>query len=247
MNEQAFELTSMAMRYWFMLLIAIAAICALKLAFVDSKRARKEKLSAPNMEKIGELLVVKGAGEVRRGERFAITRDIVIGRRSKCDICLPDKSVFPRHACGELRSGGMLIGAIGNAPISLKGHPMESEILVCDGALFSIGAYTLQLTLYDVEAEYEVDAAGRAIDARRISGDDYDDAFVPFEHEFDAMNAGERAQDEYGEPALGEYDEPAPDDIGGYELPDYQPDAKPVDVKPARKSAARKPAAPHRR
>ena len=157
MNEQAFELTSLAMRYWFTGLMLAAVLCAFRLAVLDHRKLRRERQNAPNMEYVGEFLVVKGTGDVLRGERYAIYRDIVIGRRKKCDVILSDKSVFPRHARGELRSGGMLIGAIGRAPVSLRGQPIQQEILVKDGALFCIGAITLQLTLYDVEVEYEVD------------------------------------------------------------------------------------------
>ncbi len=188
MNEQAFEMVSLAMRYWFAGLILLAALCALRLALLDRRRARSERKAAPNMEYVGELLVVKGSGDVIRGERYAIQRDIVIGRRRKCDVCLDDHSVFPRHARGELRAGGMLIGAIGSAPVSLRGQPLAQEILVKDGALFCIGAITLQLTLYDVVVEYDAAGEGRAIDAARAGGDEFDEE-LPFEHDFD---------DEYG-------------------------------------------------
>ena len=107
--------------------------------------------------------------------------------------------MFPRHARGELRSGGMLIGAIGRAPVSLRGQPIQQEILVKDGALFCIGAITLQLTLYDVEVEYEVDGEGRAIDASSVNGDDFDRDFMPFEHEFDG-EYGQAQQPDISEP-----------------------------------------------
>lgn len=199
MNEQAFELTSLAMRYWFTGLMLAAVLCAFRLAVLDHRKLRRERQTAPNMEYVGEFLVVKGAGDVLRGERYAIYRDIVIGRRKKCDVILSDKSVFPRHARGELRSGGMLIGAIGRAPVSLRGQPIQQEILVKDGALFCIGAITLQLTLYDVEVEYEVDGEGRAIDASSVNGDDFDRDFMPFEHEFDG-EYGQAQQPDISEP-----------------------------------------------
>ena len=199
MNEQAFELTSLAMRYWFTGLMLAAVLCAFRLAVLDHRRSRRERQTAPNMEYVGEFLVVKGAGDVLRGERYAIYRDIVIGRRQKCDVILSDKSVFPRHARGELRSGGMLIGAIGRAPVSLRGQPIQQEMLVKDGALFCIGAITLQLTLYDVEVEYEVDGEGRAIDASSVNGDDFDRDFMPFEHEFDG-EYGQAQQMDISEP-----------------------------------------------
>lgn len=211
MNEQAFEMVSLAMRYWFAGLILLAALCALRLALLDRRRARSERQAAPNMEYVGELLVVKGAGDVIRGERYAIQRDIVIGRRRRCDVCLEDHSVFPRHARGELRAGGMLIGAIGSAPVSLRGQPLAQEILVKDGALFCIGAITLQLTLYDVVVEYDAAGEGRAIDAARAGGDEFDEE-LPFEHDFDG---------EYGEDAsIGSPPRPAYDDEADYGVDD---------------------------
>ncbi len=198
MNEQAYELTALAMRYWFTALILIACLCGLRLQIAQRRRARRERLAAPNMEYVGELLVVRGTQSVPRGERYAVQRDFVIGRRRKCDVCLADRSVFPRHARGELRNGGMLIGAIGRAPVALRGQPLSQEVLVRDGALFTIGALTLQLTLYDVPVEYEV-GQRRAIDAADVRGDSFDEE-APFEHEFD---------DEYGprdaRPARADY------------------------------------------
>ena len=214
MNEQAFELTSLAMRYWFALLMLLAVLCALRLALIDRRRARCERQAAPNMEYIGELLVVTGAGSVRRGARYAIRRDIVIGRRRKCDVCLADRSVFPLHARGELRAGGMLIGAIGRAPVSLRGNPLKSEILVRDGALFTIGAITLQLTLYDVTVEYETGGEGRSIDAASAEGEGFDEEISPFEHEFD---------DEFGHAEPDPQREFDPPTLLS-ELPDYDPD-----------------------
>ena len=106
MNEQAYELTALAMRYWFTALILVACLCGLRLQIAERKRARREKLAAPNMEYVGELLVVRGSESVPRGERYAVQRDFVIGRRRKCDVCLADKSVFPRHARGSCATAG---------------------------------------------------------------------------------------------------------------------------------------------
>lgn len=183
MNEQAFELTSLAMRYWFAGLMLIAVLCALRLMAIDRRRDRRDREELPNGEAVGEFLVVRGAGNVERGERYRISRDIVIGRRRKCDVRLNDRSIYPRHARGELRSGGMLIGAIGNAPISLRGQPIQQEVMVHDGALVSIGAVTLQLTLYDVPVEVDADGTEHAIDVVSASGDDFDREFVPYEDE----------------------------------------------------------------
>ncbi len=189
MNEQAFELTSLAMRYWFAGLMLIAVLCALRLMVIDRRRDRRDREESPNGEAVGEFLVVRGAGNVERGERYRISRDIVIGRRRKCDVRLSDRSVYPRHARGELRSGGMLIGAIGNAPISLRGQPIQQEVMVHDGALVCIGAITLQLTLYDVPVEVDADGTEHAIDVVSASGDDFDREFVPYEDEGESQNA----------------------------------------------------------
>lgn len=223
MNEQAYELTALAMRYWFTALILVACLCGLRLQIAERKRARREKLAAPNMEYVGELLVVRGSESVPRGERYAVQRDFVIGRRRKCDVCLADKSVFPRHARGELRNGGMLIGAIGRAPVALRGQPLSQEVLVKDGALFCIGALTLQLTLYDVPVEY-VPSQSRAIDAADVQGDQFD-VEAPFEHEFDdeygpqQRDTIEQDPDDIQDP--DDMDEAAPDTTGRYGQAEY--------------------------
>ena len=67
MNEQAFELTSLAMRYWFTGLMLAAVLCAFRLAVLDHRKLRRERQTAPNMEYVGEFLVVKGAGDVLFG------------------------------------------------------------------------------------------------------------------------------------------------------------------------------------
>lgn len=206
MNEQAYELTALAMRYWFTALILVACLCGLRLLIAERRQARREKLAAPNMEYVGELLVVRGSESVPRGERYAIQRDFVIGRRRKCDVCLGDRSVFPRHARGELRNGGMLIGAIGRAPVALRGQPLSQEVLVKDGALFCIGALTLQLTLYDVPVEY-MPSQSRAIDATDAQGDQFD-VEAPFEHEFDG---------EYGPRQADAAEQDAPENAIGYD------------------------------
>lgn len=215
MNEQAYELTALAMRYWFTALILVACLCGLRLLIAERRQARREKLAAPNMEYVGELLVVRGSESVPRGERYAIQRDFVIGRRRKCDVCLGDRSVFPRHARGELRNGGMLIGAIGRAPVALRGQPLSQEVLVKDGALFCIGALTLQLTLYDVPVEY-IPSQRRAIDATDAQGDQFD-VEAPFEHEFDD-EYGPRQSDAAEQDAPEDY---APEDYAPEEAPDY--------------------------
>lgn len=183
MNEQAYELTALIMRYWFALLIIIAVLCALRLQAVEHRRAKREKAMAPNMEYIGELLVVRGTDEVAVGERFAIQRDIVIGRRRKCDVRLNDGSVLPRHAWGELRGYGMVIGAIGRAPVALRGQPLAQEIFVKSGALFCIGAITLRLVIYDLPVNYDRGEA-IAIDAARADEDSFDADLSDYEGEY---------------------------------------------------------------
>ena len=244
MDAQAYEILSLAMRYWFAALAIIVAASALRLQHIQARAAHKERHEDPNLEYIGELLVIKGA---RRGDRYPIQRDIVIGRSRRCDVIINDRSVRKRHARAELRSGGLYIAAISNAPISLRGQPLKPEFLARDGALFCVGEVMLQLTLYDIITDYPDEeelvrsiqttpilTRGTNAPGRTVYTRDPDDSYEPGEGYYSGERGGSRGFNDSGANYAG-YDD--------YDSGDEY-DAPRRGRKETRRRAAQQPAVP---
>ncbi len=93
--EQAFEVASYAMRYWFIALVLVILIAVI---YISYKEYQQKKQVMTQVNQFGGYMQIIAGPEEFIGDRFGLTQQNSIGSAGNCDIVLPDRTVAPRHA-----------------------------------------------------------------------------------------------------------------------------------------------------
>ena len=149
MSEGLYELVALGARYVFAGLMVLIVLRAWRITIVDSRRAGLLRRMSPQTGLSGELLVLDGEGIARRGMRYPVIREGMIGSSRRSDIRIRHASIRRKHAYFQLTAEGLLIQARpGAAMRDAAGRPAGS-LMLTDGAEFSLGRVRLLLVLTD--------------------------------------------------------------------------------------------------
>ena len=186
MSSEAYELTALAARYVFVVLIAWIVWRACRGAWIDSRRAARLRRLSPMTGLCGEMIVVEGDGQARRGMRYPVIREGTIGSSRRADIRIRHGSVRRRHAYFQLTDAGLSVRSHAGARLSDGDGRTVRELTLADGDRLGVGRVRLLLVLSMPEGaagcrrETETDAdalfdvgempAARPADARREGG-----------------------------------------------------------------------------
>ena len=186
MSSEAYELTALAARYVFVALIAWIVWRACRGAWIDSRRAARLRRLSPMTGLCGEMIVVEGDGQARRGMRYPVIREGTIGSSRRADIRIRHGSVRRRHAYFQLTDAGLSVRSHAGARLSDGDGRTVRELTLADGDRLGVGRVRLLLVLSMPEGaagcrrETETDAdalfdvgempAARPTDARREGG-----------------------------------------------------------------------------
>ena len=155
MSQNVYELIALAARYFFAALMVLIVLRAWRLTIVDSRRAQTLRRLSPETGLSGELIVMEGDQQARRGMRYPVIREGMIGSARRADIRIRHSSVRRRHAWFQLTDEGLSIRAHTGALLrDRRGRPVK-EIVLRDGGVISIGRVRLMLVLTDSTAEAE--------------------------------------------------------------------------------------------
>ena len=193
LSPEIYEIVSLAARYWFAALGALIIWRAWRCIVSDNRHAKILRDWTPQTGAIGELLITQGSGGARRGTRFSLLKECLIGSGRACDIAVKSPGVMKRHAMMELREGGLLVSAMHGARVGINGAELSRQVFIRDGETLNLGGAGLRLTLYDAplpDADTQPD----------MVYEDYDDAgddqpLTPQEQAFlDQMNASRHTE-----------------------------------------------------
>ena len=155
MSQNVYELIALAARYCFAALMVLIVLRAWRLTIVDSRRAQTLRRLSPETGLSGELIVMEGDQQARRGMRYPVIREGMIGSARRADIRIRHSSVRRRHAWFQLTDEGLSIRAHAGALMrDRRGKPVK-EIVLKDGGVISIGRVRLMLVLTDSTAAAE--------------------------------------------------------------------------------------------
>lgn len=149
MNGNAYELIALAMRYFFAAMMVLIVLRAGRGALVDSRRAARLRRLSPSTGITGELIVTVGDGRIRRGMRYPVIQEGVIGSSRKADISIRHPAVRRRHAYFQLTEKGLRIRGHAGARLYVVQHTPVHEIRLGDGGAFAIGPIRFLLVLSD--------------------------------------------------------------------------------------------------
>jgi len=166
MSQNVYELIALAARYGFAALMVLIVLRAWRLTIVDSRRAQTLRRLSPETGLSGELIVMEGDQQARRGMRYPVIREGMIGSTRRADIRIRHSSVRRRHAWFQLTDAGLKLTAHAGAPLRDRHGRPAASLLLKDGDLFTVGHVRLMLVLSDSDHA-----------AARTAGEDLDALF----------------------------------------------------------------------
>ncbi len=157
MSNDTYELLSLAARYWFTAVALMIVFRAWRLTITDNRRAKILRDWAPETSRIGEILIMSGEGSAKKGKRYPLMREAILGRSRNSDICLSAKSIHKQHLYFEEREGGVLVRPMQAADLSSPGKGRVDHLLLHDGEQFIAGKVTMMLVLSEIKPRYQDD------------------------------------------------------------------------------------------
>ena len=162
-------------RYWFALLIVLFVARAWRITIVDNRRARTLRSIAASTGQLGELVVTKGSGKARRGMKYPILQEGMIGASARADIRIRAAGVKKRHAHFKLRPDGLLLTAIGDSPLAFSDGNKGRKLLATDGDALVIGSVQLLVVLFDGQTDQVHDRVNAPDQPEKYDRYDFDD------------------------------------------------------------------------
>lgn len=171
MSQSLYELLALGARYVFAGLMLLIVLRAWRITLIDSRRAATLRRMSPQTGLSGELVVLEGGEKARRGMKYPVIREGMIGASRRADIRIRHSSVRRRHAYFQLTEEGLGIRTHAGAPMADgEGRPARS-LLLPDGGEFTLGRVALLLVL--------TEAPQGAVPRRKERPDDDGDAADP--------------------------------------------------------------------
>ena len=149
MEQGIYEIVALGARYLFAALMALIVARAWRNTVIDSRRAQTLRRLSPETGLSGELLVLEGSEQARRGMRYPLIREGLVGSARRADVRIRHSTVRRRHAWFQLTPEGLALRAHAGAPLrDRRGRPARS-LLLKDGDRFAVGSVHLMLVLTD--------------------------------------------------------------------------------------------------
>ena len=147
MSRGLYELVALGARYAFAALMVLIVLRAWRLTLVDSRRANALRRLSPQTGLSGELLVLEGDEKARRGMRYPVIREGMIGSSRRADVRIRHSSVRRKHAYFQLTDAGLSVRARPDAPMRDGEGRRVRSLTLPDGGEFSLGRVRLLLVL----------------------------------------------------------------------------------------------------
>ena len=110
MPDDLYEILSLGMRYWFLLLGALIVWRSFRWLRKDRREKHRRLRQLPDAGMIGELVVLVGSDELPEGTAIPVPREGVLGFLRTCDVVVPVSGVAGHHIDFSFQDGkGLLI------------------------------------------------------------------------------------------------------------------------------------------
>ena len=136
MTASVYEAVAFAMRYWFIIAMAVILIAVVS-ASVKEYRSRKYVIK--RMEEFLGYLEIVGGPEDLIGTKFGICDENIIGSSSRSDIIIEDKSVKKAHAILYRRGDSLLLSTVNKSETYVNDRPAERAYTLKTGDIISVG------------------------------------------------------------------------------------------------------------
>lgn len=185
MSQNLYEIVALAARYAFAGLMVLIVLRAWRITLVDSRRAATLRHLSPSTGISGELVVLEGDEKARRGMKYPVIKEGMIGTSRRADIRVRHSSVRRRHAYFQLTEDGLFVRTHAGAPMrDGDGRPVRA-LTLSDGGEFSLGRVRLLLVL--TEAPEPAAPHRRERRGEMDDSEDYADELPASDDPFDAQ------------------------------------------------------------
>jgi len=146
-----FEAFSLAMRYWFVVVIFIVLAGSVGISIREYRQ--KSVVLGIARSSIGYLNVVSGPDDVL-GENLQLMEENTIGRSRRVDIMLGDRSIDKVHCLVHRdENGDVCISRMTDADITINGAKLEESAILFSGDMICLGNVVTQLHIKEDEEE----------------------------------------------------------------------------------------------
>lgn len=130
--------------FWMVLIQKYLVLLLLVLFFLRLTRAQGV-MRVPGGQHATSLVVVNSEiPEIRRGKRWILGRELILGRGARCSASIPDPYVSGRHARIFYQNGRYCVTDLGSTNGTLlDGHPLTAAQPLKPGSHLQIGRVTL--------------------------------------------------------------------------------------------------------
>ncbi len=185
MSQNLYEIVALAARYAFAGLMVLIVLRAWRITLVDSRRAATLRHLSPSTGISGELVVLEGDEKARRGMKYPVIKEGMIGTSRRADIRVRHSSVRRRHAYFQLTEDGLFVRTHAGAPMrDGDGRPVRA-LTLSDGGEFSLGRVRLLLVLTEAPEPAAPHRHGHR--GEHDDGEDYADELPASDDPFDAQ------------------------------------------------------------
>lgn len=155
MPEETYNIIALAMRYPFIMLIALMLIVLIFVS-VSEFRARKQV-----MGQVGKYIGCIEVEDMGESVRVGVAAENMIGSSTKADIIVEDESVAKSHAMLYLKEGRVMLLPLAGAT-RINGRRASRVHEVFSGDVLSFGEVDCKLILKGAENDGERMNAGEA-------------------------------------------------------------------------------------
>ena len=147
MTQGIYEIIALGARYAFAALMVLIVARAWRITVIDSRRAETLRRVSPETGISGELVVMEGSEQARRGMKYPVIREGLIGSSRRADIRIRHSSVRRRHAYFQLTPEGLMVRGHAGAPLYDRRGKAVKSLVLKDGGVLSVGEVRLMLVL----------------------------------------------------------------------------------------------------
>ena len=138
-----YEAASLAMRYWFVVVIVIVLIVCAGISVKEYRQ--KHFVLSVAQNSIGYLSILSGPDEVH-GQNMQLMAQNTIGRSRRVDIVLLDRSVDKAHSQIYLDEyGDVCVNRLGDGEVTINGQPLIDMALLFSDDIVCFGNVVAQV------------------------------------------------------------------------------------------------------
>ena len=136
MTDVVYEAVAFAMRYWFIIAMAVILIAVISIS-VKEFRQRREVMNRVD-EFLGYIEIIGGDSELL-GIKYGLREENIVGNSKKANICIEDRSVKKTHALIYWQDDELYVSQMGRATTQLNDRLVERAHTLRTGDIIAFG------------------------------------------------------------------------------------------------------------